>query len=114
MFPGAGFVELAFEAAIMGCKVQPLVLRNLNFKSPLLLNDNTIQKIRCTKETSNAGKGEKFEVKHVTDQGGLTLSTAEIFIFSTEASDDTLSLSEAREYTYIHLNLWVNVPNFKQ
>ena len=100
IFPGAGFIELAFEAAMMESKVQPLVIRNVTFRNVLIFNDNMIQRIRCIKKTSNGGKGEKFEVKHVTDHGGLTLSTADIFKFNGEPSSDALSFSEARKYTY--------------
>ena len=100
IFPGAGFIELAFEAAMMESKIQPLVIRNVTFRTVLIFNDNVIQRIRCSKQTSNGGNGEKFEVKHVTDHGGLTLSTADIFKFNGEPSGDTLSFSEARTYTY--------------
>ena len=99
IFPGAGFIELAFEAAIMASKVQQLVISNIKFKMPLILSENLIQNISCTKQASNVGKNEKFEIKQLTDQGEHILSTAEITMFNRVHSNDALSFSEACKYT---------------
>ena len=80
-------------------KVQPLVISNVKFKMPLVLNESMIQKLRCTKQTSNGEESDKFEIKHLTDQGEHILSTAEIIMVDRESSNDTLSFSEACKYT---------------
>ena len=99
LFPGAGFIELAFEAAILGNKIQPLIIRNVRFKSPLALNESMICKIRCTKKTSNDGGYDKFEVTHVTGQGEHILSTAEIMTVDRDHSDKTFNFSDACKCT---------------
>ena len=76
-------------------KIHPLVIRNVQFKNILPLNENVIRKIRCTKRTSADGKSDKFEVTHITGQGEIVLSTAEVAAISREASDNSLHFSEA-------------------
>ena len=83
----------------MDSKIRPLAISNVKFRNPLVLSENVIQKIWCAKQASIDGKGEEFEIKHVTDQGEHILSTAEIAMLNKELSNDTLSFSEAREYT---------------
>ena len=82
----------------MDRKIRPLAISNVKFKNPLILSENVIQKIWCAKQASIDGKGEEFEIKHVTDQGDHILSTAEIAMLGKELSSDTLSFSEACEY----------------
>ena len=84
----------------MESKLHPIVIWNMQFKNILPLNETVIRRIRCTKRTSTDGKGDKFEVTHLTDQGEITLATAEIAVFKREASDDSLSFSEACKCCY--------------
>ena len=85
-------------------KIHPLVVRNVQFKNILPLNENVIRKIRCTKRTSTDGKSDKFEITHLTGQGEIVLSTAEISTISREASDNSLRFSEACEFSFCGYN----------
>ena len=90
--------------------MQQLVIGNVKFRMPLILNGNVIQNIRCTKQISNFGKSENFEVKQVTDQGEHVLSTAEIFMLNRAPSNNTLSFSEACKCTlFILMTLMVKM-----
>ena len=79
-------------------KIHPLVIRNVQFKNILPLNENVIRKIRCTKRTSTDGKSDKFEITHVTGQGEIVLSTADVMELDRDCSNDVLAFSEACKF----------------
>ena len=100
LFPGACYIELAFEAAVMNNKIQPLTLRNLVYKNILPLDDNSLRTIRCTREASSDSMRDLFTVTHVTDQGEVILSTADIIIQDRQHSDEVMPFSEACKSKY--------------
>lgn len=95
LFPGAGFIELAFEAGIMTNKIHTLTLRNVAFRNVLPLNENVLRKIRCTKQASDDGNSDLFEIALVTDQGDVILSTSEIMTCKKQHSENDLKFHEA-------------------
>lgn len=82
----------------MGNKIQTTLLRDIAFKNVLPLNEDVLWNIRCTKQVFGSEQGDMFTVALVTKHSEVILSSAKIFQFKGQDSEDSLRFYEACKF----------------
>ena len=89
---------MALEAALVGTKIEPVMVKNIMFQNILPLHENLVRKIKCEKRQSDFEGIHDFRIIHETEQGDVAMSQAKLISFRGMARGYSAALSQASTY----------------